>query len=129
MPVSVRWSAPSRWTRRRRTLGPMNETRWTEKRGRQVVGQWRRSGRSMAAFARERDFSPQRLRYWRDRLEPTAAADEPGGGRLVPGVVVEFGGPSVTLQLPRGVVVEAKAAREVEPGWVAELVRALEEAT
>jgi len=58
-------------------------TRWTEKRGREVVRQWRRSGLSMAAFARERRLGPQRVRYWRDRFEEPAEVDE-GLGQLVP---------------------------------------------
>ncbi len=110
----------------------MSETRWTEKRGRRELGQWRRSGQSLSAFARERGFNPQRLRYWRDRLAERSEERVTGGeanAEFVPGVIVEVASAAVRLELPRGVVVEAKAAREVEPGWVAELVRALEETT
>lgn len=92
--------------------------------------QWRRSGLSMAAFAREQGLEPQRVRYWRERLEPKRGNSK-ATRLLVPGVVMNVPGTGtgpVTLQLPRGVVVEARAARDVEPAWVAELVVALEAA-
>jgi hypothetical protein len=43
-------------------------SRWTEAEARASLDAWRRSGESELAFARRGGFSPQRLRYWRERL-------------------------------------------------------------
>jgi transposase-like protein len=42
---------------------------WRAADARVVVEAWRRSGRSLAAFAREHGVRPRRLVYWRDQLE------------------------------------------------------------
>ena len=42
--------------------------KWTEAEARAALAEWRRSGETEFAFARQRGFSPQRLRYWRSRL-------------------------------------------------------------
>jgi hypothetical protein len=98
----------------------------------------------MAAFARAEGVDPQRLRYWRERVGAESASSErrqrqrssvqkrkvpqASKSRLIPGVVVGLGaGAAVTVHLGRGVVVEAQAASELEPTWLAELVRALED--
>lgn len=101
-----------------------------------MVRRLRRSGQSIAAFAREHGLDPQRVRYWRERVEPKverakqrgprATRRSRGGGKLVPGVVSVGVSAPVRVHLARGVVVEAQAARDMEPTWVAELVRVLE---
>jgi transposase-like protein len=116
----------------------MSETRWTEKEGREVVRRWRRSGDSLAAFAREEGLDPQRVRYWCERVEPKAKRGKKrvrrrghrssGSRKIVPGVVVGVGVHApVSVQLLRGVVIEAQAVRDIEPTWVAELVQLLEQ--
>ena len=111
------------------------QARWTEKEGREFLRQWRRSGQSVAAFARDHGIEPQRLHYWRKRVEGTGKPGEEGGGmstraeKFIPGVVVGIGtGAPVTVRLDGRVVVEANAVRDLEPSWLAELVRALERA-
>jgi hypothetical protein len=52
---------------------PAARPKWTEPEARAALEQWRRSGQTEHAFARQRGFSPQRLRYWRSRL-PAATA-------------------------------------------------------
>lgn len=89
----------------------------------------------MSAFVRERGENVQRLRYWRERVEGKSArrGDQRRtrtrrGNRLIPGMVVGIGArAAVTVHLSRGVVVEAQAARELDPRWLAELARALEQ--
>lgn len=104
-----------------------SKARWTWKQGEKVIREWRRSGLSMSAFARKRRLNTQRLRYWRDRVE---RGDRRGSGkpRLVPGVVVGLGTSSISVQLPRGVVVEAPTTADVDAEWIAQLVVALENA-
>jgi transposase-like protein len=47
--------------------------KWGEPEARAALEEWKRSGQTEHAFARQRGFSPQRLRYWRSRLRaPTA---------------------------------------------------------
>jgi hypothetical protein len=110
-----------------------NNNRWTEKQGREVVQQWRRSGLTLAAFARQQGCTVQRLRYWCERVgvEQRSPVRSGGAGRkqkLVPGVVVDMvAGGRISVTLPRGVVVEARELGQVDPAWVAEAVRALEE--
>jgi hypothetical protein len=104
----------------------MNKKRWSEDHGYEVVRQWRHSGLSMSKFARAQGYNEQRVRYWRER-EAAAKPSAVGASRLVPGVVVNMGSPgSVSIALPRGVVVEARSAAELPASWVAEVARALE---
>ncbi len=105
----------------------MSKKRWTEEQGYEVVRQWRRSGLSMSAFARSRGYNPMRVQYWRERAEAAAAAPAASAMKLVPGVVVGLGTSiGVSVSLPRGVVVEARAVVEIPATWLAEVVRALE---
>lgn len=46
---------------------------WRAADAEQVLDAWRRSGRSVAAFARRHGLSPRRLLRWRARLEPAVA--------------------------------------------------------
>ncbi len=52
----------------REATRPAARRKWTEADARAALAEWRRSGESEFAFARQRGFSPQRLRYWRSRL-------------------------------------------------------------
>jgi hypothetical protein len=81
----------------------------------------------MAEFAREQGYNEQRLRYWRERVEAQPSGAGQRGQRLLPGVVVNVGASApVSVVLPRGVVVEARAVGDIPAAWVAEVVRALE---
>jgi hypothetical protein len=98
-------------------------TRWSEREGREVVEQWRRSGLAMAAFARGRGIGTARLRYWRDRVDEGNGDSE--APALVPGIVVGFSG-GVAGRLPNGVVVQVHDVDAVSARWVADLVHAIE---
>lgn len=81
----------------------------------------------MSEFVRGRGYNEQRLRYWRERVGVQPAAAGQGRQKLLPGVVVSLGGGApVSVVLPRGVVVEARAVGDIPAAWVAEVVRALE---
>jgi len=43
--------------------------RWTIDQAREVIGQWRSSGKSAVAFAAEHGFSATRLSYWSKQIE------------------------------------------------------------
>ena len=46
--------------------------RWTVEQAREVIGQWRASGKSAIAFAAEHGFSATRLSYWSKQIEGVA---------------------------------------------------------
>jgi hypothetical protein len=52
----------------REAARPAARRKWAEAEARAALEEWRRSGQTELAFARQRGFSPQRLRYWRSRL-------------------------------------------------------------
>lgn len=55
------------------TTRPSARSNWGEAEARAALDEWRCSGQTEHAFARQRGFSPQRLRYWKSRLRvPTA---------------------------------------------------------
>jgi len=51
---------------------------WRAADARVVVEAWRRSGRSLAAFARQHGVSARRLAYWRTQLD-RMRSDRTGG--------------------------------------------------
>ena len=55
------------------TLGLTAQKRWTQKKARAVLGAWRRSGQSGAAFAKAIGVVPQRLYWWKRRLPEGSA--------------------------------------------------------
>jgi hypothetical protein len=46
--------------------------RWRIEQAREVIGQWRASGKSAIAFAAEHGFSATRLSYWSKQIEEVA---------------------------------------------------------
>ena len=94
------------------------------------LDEWRASEQSLAAFARGRGYSTQRLHWWRSRL-----AQWSGGAavatpmRLVPAAVTISPEPraaaSVTLHLREDVRVEVADATTVPAQWLATVVREL----
>lgn len=104
-----------------RRNGKARAKRWTEAEAREVIGEWRASGLSAAAFARKRGISVMRLPYWEQRLR--AIAGEEVSFVAVPltsthAVEVEHQGVTVRLrelgaeELARLVVAIARRARE-----------------
>ena len=59
----------------------MSHEQWTEVEARGVLESWRRSGKSIERFARERGFTPQRLYWWKKKLVFSAEPEVP---KLVP---------------------------------------------
>lgn len=44
---------------------------WSEHEARGVLSAWRKSGLTLEKFARERKLTPQRVRWWKRKLEGT----------------------------------------------------------
>jgi hypothetical protein len=94
---------------------------WTEEDARRVFDVWRRSGESLAAFARRHGLTEQRMYWWRRRLstptEPTTTALT-----LVPATVIGGDEAGIVIRLPTGVAIEVANAT---PSWIAAVVNEL----
>ena len=103
---------------------------WTAERARRELEAWQASGEPLATYARRREYTPQRLQWWRARLAQWSGGGEGHGhARLIP---VEAARPvgtdavaTVTLHLPGGIRAEIGDLASVPPEWLAALVRAL----
>ncbi len=62
---------------RSRLAGYAKGERWSADHARAVLAALAKSGQSLAAFARERGISEQRLYFWRKRLESETATQPP----------------------------------------------------
>jgi len=47
---------------------------WSEHEARGVLSAWRKSGQSIERFAKERGIVPQRVRWWKHKLEGASTA-------------------------------------------------------
>ena len=47
---------------------------WSEHEARGVLSAWRKSGQSLERFAKERGIVPQRIRWWKAKLEGKSTA-------------------------------------------------------
>jgi hypothetical protein len=47
---------------------------WSEHEARGVLSAWRKSGETLERFAKDRGLVPQRLRFWKSKLEGKATA-------------------------------------------------------
>ena len=47
---------------------------WSEHEARGVLSAWRKSGQSIERFATEREIVPQRVRWWKSKLEGKSTA-------------------------------------------------------
>jgi hypothetical protein len=106
--------------------------RWNAKTARKVLGVWRASGSSLAAFGREHGIGTWRLGWWRKRIEAGAGqrvgrATPMAPLTFLPATVVSGGdaGARVAVRLPGGVEVEAADVNALPASWVAALAREL----
>jgi hypothetical protein len=98
--------------------------RWRAAAARRVLARWRASGLSASAFARANGLAnPQRLTWWRKRLEKSDA------GALAPLTFIpaEVSGAAAAavVRLPGDVVLEVAAPSAVPASWVAALATEL----
>jgi transposase-like protein len=92
---------------------------WTDDEARAVLEEWRRSGDSIAAFARRHSVPAWRLYSWREKLRTTAKPGTAPTLSLVPASIVAVSGATLTLRLPGEVSIDIANA---SPSWVATLV-------
>jgi len=97
--------------------------RWRMEQAREVIGQWRASGKSATAFAAEHGFSATRLAYWSKQIEEVARESPKfvaipippvdRGSRAAPGIEIDVDG--LTLRI----------CEKADARYVAQLVAAL----
>jgi transposase-like protein len=93
---------------------------WSEEDARLALEEWRRSGTSIAAFARERGISAPRLYWWRKRLAVNWSRAEPVLS-LVPATVLSTDA-AIVIRVPGGLAIEVANA---SPNWIATVVAEL----
>lgn len=95
---------------------------WTDDDARTVLEAWRRSGDSIASFARRHSVSAWRLYSWRKKLGTAAKPRAAPTLSLVPASIVTVSGATLTLRLPDEISIDVANA---SPSWVATLVAEL----
>jgi len=100
----------------RHTQLPDLQTKWTEADARLALDEWHRSGKSIAAFAREHGVSAARLYWWKRRLSNPAARSSMMS--LASATVVPVAGPALLIRLSNGVAIEIASAT-ASPSWIA----------
>jgi transposase-like protein len=114
----------------KRKAGPRGNPRWSASEAEEILASLEKSGQSVAAFARERGVTPQRLYWWRDRLRrrATRSRSDETSVELVPVRITHDARREddalIIVRLRRGVALEVPPA--ASPLWVAELARALD---
>jgi hypothetical protein len=109
-----------------RTRLPDPADSWSDDDARIVLDEWRRSGATMAAFARQRGLKASRLYWWKKRLR-RAAVSPPATPTLslVPASIMSSE-ITLTIRIPGEIAIEVANA---SPSWavalVAELARPL----
>lgn len=103
-----------------------DQSRWTESRARRELEAWRRSGDSMAEYARKRGYPAHKLQWWKGRL---AAAEQPVESTalaLAPAVITGAQQPAVVVSIATDEVrLEIDDPEAVHPAWLAELAAML----
>jgi len=106
--------------------------RWSREQASAILAEWKSSGQSIAAFARERGVVAQRLHWWRARLrgQPAPRAVSPGH-KLVPAIItgVPLLAAPVTVRMTTGESMEVSEPSSVSPDWVAAVVVAISRAS
>jgi hypothetical protein len=111
-----------------RKITAIEKAYWRASDAREVLGLWRRSGASLAEFAREHDLCRHRLDRWRDRLEAEPTPPRFHRVRLVgpvesrPVAEGRTGGIEIVVSGGRRVTVRSG----FDPDLLAEVVRVLE---
>ena len=103
---------------------------WSEHEARGVLNAWRKSGQPIERFAKERGLVPQRIRFWRNKLEgkPRALVHSEASLALLPVQITEASQPKrgepVAVYLRSGHIV--KVGRGFDEEAFARVVALLE---
>ena len=111
-------------------LAKLRGVRWSEAEAQEVLSAVEDSGSTIHAFALEHGLSPNKLYWWRDRLEGSDAAAGPEDVEqlsFAPVVVTGLGRrPTVIVRLGE-IEIEVIEPSNVDPTWVAQLLAATKE--
>jgi transposase-like protein len=99
--------------------------RWRMEQAREVIGQWRASGKSAVAFAAEHGFSATRLSYWSKQIEDVALESPKFVAIPVPAVGTTRSREALGIEIDvDGLTV--RICEHVDARYVAQLVAALQ---
>lgn len=104
-----------------RTRLPDPADAWTDGDARLVLDECRRSGETIAGFARRHGVTASRLYFWKKRLQGNARPAAPPTLSLVPASIISAEA-TLTIRLPGEVAIEVANA---SPSWAAALVAEL----
>jgi transposase-like protein len=109
----------------RRRFEDLRSGRWTPADARRVLEAIARSGDSTAGFAREHGLSPERIRWWRQRLREDGGRANPSPDiEFAPVVVTGIGGAAVVVRVGE-IGIEVGDPSRVTVEWIAALVDAM----
>lgn len=97
-------------------------TRWTKEDARAALDAWEASGKSLAAYAREKGLTVQRLHWWKRRLGSADASAEAISG-FIPAVIRASA--VATLRIGSDVALEIADPCAVPAEWAAAFASAL----
>lgn len=115
----------------KRTTNEARAEKWTEQDARRVLEAWEKSGETVAGFARRQGLVPQRLFWWRKRLERVATSEPKPA--FIPVTVRaaatwrEVERAVVVVTAGDGVRVEVREVDAATAAWVAALLQHLGE--
>lgn len=113
------------------TIPELDASHWTAETARAVLAAQQQSGDCLTYFARQHDLKPQRLFWWRKRLNEEEVAAGGSLPLLVPVITRSTApaprGENPQLRLRVGEVqLDFTDAAALPPAWLAALVRALD---
>lgn len=98
--------------------------RWTTAEAERELGSWRRSGKPLAAYARECGVDVQRLHWWKRRLGADASAAVPEGPAFA-AAFIRTSPVAVTLRLGADLTLDIADPAAVSAEWLATFAAAL----
>lgn len=98
-------------------------TRWTKEDARAALDAWEASGKSLAAYAREKGLTVQRLHWWKRRLGSADASAETTAG-FIP-AIIRAPGVVATLRVGADIALEIGDPGAVPAEWAAAFASAL----
>lgn len=104
-------------------MAKRNGARWTVAEAERELAGWRASGKSLAAYARERGLKVQRLIWWKRRL--SVEQEEAAAPTRFAAAVIRPSRAVATLRCGTDAVLEIEEPAGVPAEWVAALLLAV----
>lgn len=99
-------------------MAKRNASRWTAADAAREIAAWRESGKSLAAYARERGLHVQRFHYWRKR-GPAFRADASAQPAAFAAAIIRSSSAAATLRIGSELTLEIEVPAAVPAEWLA----------